>query len=188
MTLKNGIDSAVSKPADMWGNQIDAFGAAAGGWVIALGRLLVVMPHLTVLPRFGQLKVPAAEDLTVIIQGFGAVGAHTSRQLVDRFPAAKVVGISDFVGYLYDPSGLWLDKLLRTAKQHGLVTRRYYETEIAHKATDIPPNSQPVPTLCCGSRNSLPVGDDKKVLGMVNSDLLAQRYLMRLLRSQAPSD
>ena len=137
MTLKNGIDSAVSKPADMGGNQIDAFGAAAGGWVIALGRLPVVMPHLTVLPRFGQLKVPAAEDLTVIIQGFGAVGAHTSRQLVDRFPAAKVVGISDFVGYLYDPSGLWLEKLLRTAKQHGLVTRRYYETEIAHKATGI---------------------------------------------------
>jgi glutamate dehydrogenase (NAD(P)+) len=131
IAIENGIDSAVSKPVDMGGNQIDAVGAAAGGLVIALERLLEVMPRLTVLPQFGQLKVPATEELTVIIQGFGAVGAHAARQLVDRFPAAKVIGISDLDGYLYDPSGLPLDKLLRTAKQHGRVTRRYYETEVA---------------------------------------------------------
>jgi len=89
------------------------------------------MPRLTILPQFGQLKVPAAEDLTVIIQGFGAVGAHAARQLVERFPSAKIVGISDLDGYLYDPSGLPLDKLLRTERQHGQVTRRYYEKEVA---------------------------------------------------------
>lgn len=131
IAIENGIDSAVSKPADMGGNQIDALGAAAGGLVIALERLLEVMPRLTVLPQYGQLRVPAAEELTVIIQGFGAVGAHAARQLVERFPAAKVVGISDLDGYLYDPSGLPLDKLLQTARRHGLVTRRFYETEIA---------------------------------------------------------
>ena len=131
IAIENGIDSAVSKPVDMGGNQIDAFGAAAGGLVIALERLLEVMPRLTVLPQFGQLRVPAAEELTVIIQGFGAVGAHAARQLVERFPSAKIVGISDLDGYLYDPSGLPLDKLLRTARQHGRVTRRFYETEIA---------------------------------------------------------
>jgi glutamate dehydrogenase (NAD(P)+) len=131
IAIENGIDSSVSKPADMGGNQIDAFGAAAGGLVIALERLLEVMPRLAVLPQFGQLKVPTAEDLTVIIQGFGAVGAHAARQLVERFPSAKIVGISDLDGYLYDPSGLPLDKLLRTARQHGRVTRRYYETEVA---------------------------------------------------------
>ena len=131
IAIENGIDSAVSKPADLGGNQIDAFGAAAGGLVIALERLLEVIPRLTVLPQFGQLKVPAAEDLTVIIQGFGAVGAHAARQLVERFPSAKVVGISDLDGYLYDSSGLPLEKLLRTARRHGLVTRRYYETEVA---------------------------------------------------------
>ena len=32
--------------------------------------------------------------------------------------------------------------------------------------------------------SAMPVVDDGKVLGMVNSDLLAQRYLLRLLRSQ----
>ena len=87
------------------------------------GREQILKVHLR--------KVPAAEDLTVIIQGFGAVGAHAARQLVERFPSAKIVGISDLDGYLYDPSGLPLEKLLRTARRHGLVTRRYYETEIA---------------------------------------------------------
>jgi len=32
--------------------------------------------------------------------------------------------------------------------------------------------------------SAMPVVDDRRVLGMVSSDLLAQRYLLRLLRSQ----
>jgi predicted transcriptional regulator len=32
--------------------------------------------------------------------------------------------------------------------------------------------------------SAMPVVDNGKVLGMVSSDLLAQRYLLRLLRSQ----
>jgi glutamate dehydrogenase (NAD(P)+) len=131
IAIENGIDSAVSKTADMGGNQIDVVGAAAGGLVIALERLLEVMPRLTVLPQFAKLRVPAAEDLTIIIQGFGAVGAHTARYLIEKFSPAKVVGVSDVDGYLYDPSGLPLEALLRTAGRHGQVTRRYYETEIA---------------------------------------------------------
>jgi hypothetical protein len=36
--------------------------------------------------------------------------------------------------------------------------------------------------------SAMPVVHDGKVLGMVSSDLLAQRYLLRLLRSQIQSD
>jgi homoserine O-acetyltransferase len=35
--------------------------------------------------------------------------------------------------------------------------------------------------------SAMPVVDDGRVLGMVSSDLLAQRYLLRLLRSQVQS-
>ena len=35
--IGNGLDGAVSKPAEMGGNRIDELGAAAGGVVIALG-------------------------------------------------------------------------------------------------------------------------------------------------------
>ena len=131
IATENGIDSAVSKPADMGGNRIDELGAAAGGLVVALERLLEIMPRLTVLTQFGQLKVPSPEELTVIIQGFGAVGAHAARLVLEKFPAAKVIGINDLQGYLYDRTGLSIDKLLQIAKKKGLVTRQYYEKEIA---------------------------------------------------------
>ena len=131
IAVENGIDSAVSKPADMGGNRIDELGAAAGGLVIALERLLEIMPRLTVLPQFAQLKVPSPEELTVIIQGFGAVGAHAARYLIERLPSAKIIGISDHQGYLYDRSGLPVVKLFNLAKQRRLVARHYYEAEIA---------------------------------------------------------
>jgi len=131
IAIENGIDSAVSKPADMGGNRIDELGAAAGGLISALERLLEIMPRLTVLPQFEQLKVPSLEELTILIQGFGAVGAHASRLLLEKLPAAKVIGINDFQGYLYDRNGLSIDKLLMIAKHRGLVTRQYYEQEIA---------------------------------------------------------
>jgi len=131
IAIENGIDSAVSKPADMGGNRIDELGAAAGGLIIALERLLEILPRLTVLPQFGQLKMPSPEELTVIIQGFGAVGAHAARLLLEKFPAAAVIGVNDLQGYLYDRTGLSIDKLLILAKQQGLVSRQYYENEIA---------------------------------------------------------
>lgn len=131
IAIENGIDSAVSKPADMGGNRIDELGAAAGGLIIGLERLLEIMPRLTVLSQFGQLKVPSLEELTIIIQGFGAVGAHAARLLLEKFPAAKVIGANDLQGYLYDKTGLSIDKLLMIAKEKGLVTRQYYEQEIA---------------------------------------------------------
>jgi glutamate dehydrogenase (NAD(P)+) len=130
IAIENGIDSAVSKPADMGGNRIDELGAAAGGLISALERLLEIMPRLTVLPQFGQLKVPSPEELTVLIQGFGAVGAHAARLLLEKFPASKVTGINDFQGYLYDRAGLSIDKLLMIARQKGMATRQYYEQEI----------------------------------------------------------
>jgi glutamate dehydrogenase (NAD(P)+) len=131
VAAENGIDSAVSKPADMGGNRIDEVGAAAGGLIIAMERLLEILPRLTVLPQFANLKVPAPEELTVIIQGFGAVGAHAARILRKRLPSAKITGISDLHGYIYDRNGLPADRLVRLAERHGLVTRRYYEEKIA---------------------------------------------------------
>jgi glutamate dehydrogenase (NAD(P)+) len=115
----------------MGGNRIDELGAAAGGLITALERLLEIMPRLAVLPQFEPLKMPAPEELTILIQGFGAVGAHAARLLLEKFPAAKVIGVNDHQGYLYDRSGLSIGKLLKIAKQKGLVTRQYYEQEIA---------------------------------------------------------
>jgi glutamate dehydrogenase (NAD(P)+) len=136
IAIENGLDSAVSKPAAMGGNRIDELGAAGGGVVIALERLLEIMPRLTVLPQFGQLKKPAPEDVTVLIQGFGAVGAHAARILRNRLPAAKVIGVSDLEGYLFDPAGLEVDELFASSQQRGRVTSVWYDERIR-------PGSQP---------------------------------------------
>ena len=131
VAIENGMDSAVSKPADMGGNRIDELGGAAGGVIIALQRLLEIMPRLRVLPQFANLQIPDPEKLTVLIQGFGAVGAHAGRILNERLPEAKVIGISDILGYLYDECGLPVEKLFAMWKDRKLVTTPFYQEMIA---------------------------------------------------------
>jgi glutamate dehydrogenase (NAD(P)+) len=130
VAIENGLDSAVSKPVDLGGNQIDQLGAAAGGVVIALQELLVELPRLQGLPQFAGLRLPTPDDVTVLIQGFGAVGAHAARILQERIPEALVVGISDEEGYLYNPHGLPVDELVRFWQESRLVTRRYYRDHL----------------------------------------------------------
>lgn len=126
IAIENGLDSAVSKPADMGGNRIDELGAAARGVVIALEVLLEEMPRLTALPQFARRRVPVPAELTVMIQGFGAVGAHAARLVGERIPGARVVGISDATGCLYDHAGLPVDELFRRWREHGPVSRSYF--------------------------------------------------------------
>jgi glutamate dehydrogenase (NAD(P)+) len=131
IAIENGLDAVVSKPADMGGNRIDELGAAARGVVIALEVLLEEMPRLTALPQFARLRTPPSTGLTVMIQGFGAVGAHAARILGERLPGARVVGISDATGCLYDARGLPVDELVRRWRAHGPVTRVYFQDVLA---------------------------------------------------------
>lgn len=131
IAIENGLDSAVSKPADMGGNRIDELGGAAGGVVISLQTLLTIMPRLRVLPQFVNLEIPESKDLEILIQGFGAVGAHAARILKERIPEAKVIGISDIEGYLYNESGLPTDELFNLWQKNQLVTNVYYKEKIS---------------------------------------------------------
>jgi glutamate dehydrogenase (NAD(P)+) len=131
VAIENGLSHALSKPIEMGGNRIDQLGAAAGGTIIALQALLAEMPRLRVLPQFANLEIPSPAELTVLIQGFGAVGAHAARLLRERLPEAKVIGASDAAGYLYDENGLPIDTLFSQWQAHGLVTRPYFLEELA---------------------------------------------------------
>ncbi|HKY83832.1 MAG TPA: CBS domain-containing protein [Anaerolineales bacterium] len=122
VAIENGLDCALSKPADMGGNRIDELGAAGGGCIIALEALLHEMPRLRSHPSFTALEIPSQDQVTVLIQGFGAVGAHAARLLAERMPAAKLLGASDVQGYLFSPDGLPIPKLFAVWKDKGLVT------------------------------------------------------------------
>lgn len=130
VAIENGLDSAVSKPADMGGNRIDQLGAAGGGVILALHQLLEEMPRLKTLPQFEHMTIPAPAEVTVLIQGFGAVGAQAARFLLELLPGARVIGISDEQGYLFHESGLPVDVLFRLWTEARLVTERFYREHI----------------------------------------------------------
>ncbi len=130
IAIENGLDNALSKPADMGGNRIDELGAAAGGVIIALQTLLDIMPRLRILTQFANLEIPNPNDLKILIQGFGAVGAHAARILKERLPEAKVIGISDLEGYLYNESGLPIEQLFKLWIEKKLVSNIYFKEQI----------------------------------------------------------
>ncbi|MCU0585350.1 MAG: CBS domain-containing protein, partial [Desulfobacterales bacterium] len=105
--------------------------------VIALERLLEIMPRLSVLPQFSRLSVPPAEKVTVLIQGFGAVGAHAARLLKERLPAVRVVGVSDREGCLFDPAGLPVADLLTLWRRRGMVSAAWYDEQIRPQAAGV---------------------------------------------------
>lgn len=130
---QNGLDLALSKPEEMGGNRLDEIGAAGGGLVIALEALLKELPRLRSLPQFTNLVLPEPDVLTVLLQGFGAVGANAARILVERLPSARVIGVSDTSGYIYDSWGLPVTELHQLWLEHRSVSNNYFSQHITPK-------------------------------------------------------
>lgn len=66
------------------------------------------------------------EGARVVVQGFGNAGSFLSKFLHEA--GAKVVGISDAYGALYDPEGLDIDYLLDRRDSFGTVTTLFKNT------------------------------------------------------------
>ena len=62
----------------------------------------------------------------MVVQGFGNAGSYLSKFMHDA--GAKVVGISDAYGALYDPNGLDIDYLLDRRDSFGTVTKLFNNT------------------------------------------------------------
>ena len=133
--IENGLNNVVSKPADMGGNRIDELGGAANGIVVATKALLEHLPKLKQLPQFKNMVIPKSSQMDLLIQGFGAVGAHVARIFhdydPDNFPIIK--GISDENGYLLSSDGLPVKELFDMWKKFGAVTQKYFHDQIMHK-------------------------------------------------------
>ncbi|MDZ7666137.1 MAG: Glu/Leu/Phe/Val dehydrogenase dimerization domain-containing protein [Desulfotignum sp.] len=132
--IENGLNNVVSKPADMGGNRIDELGGAANGVVVAFKTLVDHLPRLQTLPQFRNLTLPGPEDRSILIQGFGAVGAHVARIFHEYDPdgAPVIKGVSDAHGFLINDGGLPWRHLFDLWKQFGEVTRRYFHDTILH--------------------------------------------------------
>ncbi len=130
IAIENGLESALSKTVDMGGNRIDQLGAAAQGVFVAINTLLEEIERLKALPQFADLRPPGEEGLSVLIQGFGAVGAHAAKLLDEADYPARIVGVSDVSGYLYDEAGLPVSQLLEIQEREGLVAHPYYKAKL----------------------------------------------------------
>ncbi|CAM3717864.1 Glu/Leu/Phe/Val family dehydrogenase [Mesobacillus zeae] len=79
------------------------------------------------------------EGMRIIIQGFGNVGSYLAQYLYEL--GAKVVGISDVLGGLYDENGLDIPYLLENRDSFGIVTNRFQNSisnqELLEKECDV---------------------------------------------------
>ncbi len=66
------------------------------------------------------------KDARIVIQGFGNAGSFLAKFMHDS--GARVVGISDVYGGLYDPNGLDIDYLLDRRDSFGTVTKLFKNT------------------------------------------------------------
>ncbi|MCP3875304.1 MAG: CBS domain-containing protein [Desulfobacteraceae bacterium] len=133
--IENGLNNVVSKPVDMGGNRIDELGGAANGVVVATKALLEHLPKLKQLPQFKNIVIPEPSDMDVLIQGFGAVGAHVARIFHDYDPQNSPIikGISDENGYLLNNEGLPWKSLFDMWKEFGAVSQKYFHDCIMHE-------------------------------------------------------
>lgn len=73
-----------------------------------------------------KVKGLALEGARVVIQGFGNAGSYLAKFMYDR--GARVVGISDAYGALYDENGLDIPDLLERRDSFGTVTKLFRDT------------------------------------------------------------
>ncbi|MBP3039703.1 Glu/Leu/Phe/Val dehydrogenase [Bacillaceae bacterium Marseille-Q3522] len=66
------------------------------------------------------------KDAKVVVQGFGNAGSFLAKFMNDA--GAKIIGISDAYGALFDPKGLDIDYLLDRRDSFGTVTKLFHNT------------------------------------------------------------
>ncbi|NHC41863.1 Glu/Leu/Phe/Val dehydrogenase [Bacillus sp. MM2020_1] len=70
-----------------------------------------------------ELRKMELKDTRVIIQGFGNVGSYLAQYLDEM--GAKVIGIGDMLGGLYDENGLDIPYLLENRDSFGIISNRF---------------------------------------------------------------
>ncbi len=66
-------------------------------------------------------------DLTAVVQGFGNVGYHAARVLVEK--GVKVIGISDISTAIYNPDGIDVEDARRYAERNNFLLEGYDKAE-----------------------------------------------------------
>ncbi|OIK11887.1 glutamate dehydrogenase [Bacillus sp. MUM 116] len=94
---------------------------------------------LYTLQMVSELKNMPLKDMRVIIQGFGNVGSYLANYLYEL--GAKVIGIGDLLGGVYDENGLDIPHLIDSRDSFGIVSNRFTQAitnqELLEKECDV---------------------------------------------------
>lgn len=106
---QNNRPVVTGKPLDI-GGSLGRLEATGLGCFFATQRFLEIAP----LPKLNNI-----EGANVVIQGFGNVGSVAAKSFAEA--GARVVGVSDTEGGVYDESGLDLNAITENKATHGTV-------------------------------------------------------------------
>ena len=104
--VRDEIGRAVGLPAELGGIPLDQIGATGYGLAVCA----------EVVQEIAGIELRAAR---VVVQGFGSVGRHAARFLVER--GAVLVGAADSAGALADPEGIDVAALIALKEAGGSV-------------------------------------------------------------------
>jgi glutamate dehydrogenase len=86
-----------------------------------------------------EIKKMPLKEARIIVQGFGNVGSYLAQYLYEL--GAKVIGISDVLGGIYDENGLDIPFLLESRDSFGIVSNQFKNSitnqELLEKECDI---------------------------------------------------
>ncbi len=113
--------------------EIDALGCVTGkpvtqggirGRTAATGRgvyfaIREAMKHEGDMKKLGL--TPGIEGKTVVVQGFGNVGAHSAKNLYDA--GAKIIAIAEWDGAISNPKGIDIDALMKYKSKNKSISK-----------------------------------------------------------------
>lgn len=105
--VRDEIGRSVGLPPELGGIPLDEIGATGYGITIAAEAA----------EHAGLIRL---REAGIAIQGFGSVGSHSARFLIER--GAVLIGASDSKGTLIDPDGIDIAKLINLKKKGGSVS------------------------------------------------------------------
>lgn len=112
-------------PGVVTGKPLFAFGSE--GREEATGRGVMI-----VLEEALKAKSRKLSDVSIAIQGFGNVGSHAARLMVER--GARVLAVSDQHGAIFNENGIAIPELIKWVKKHKTVKEFPNATAIESQA------------------------------------------------------
>jgi glutamate dehydrogenase (NAD(P)+) len=123
--------------------QIDALACVTGksvsqggisGRLEATGRgvcyaLNEIVSHVEDMKQIGLS--PGLNDKSVVVQGLGNVGYHAA--LFSRLSGARIVGVAEYEGAIFNPDGLNIEALMKHRKETGSILDFPGSRNLAHR-------------------------------------------------------